>query len=211
MSSQPQSDNLTWTPRGRWDYRDAAPIILGADPDGCCLLSLRCQSSRPIRAELAGQADEESARARAAVLSAFQSEDCWIRYLEAKSEHAAARSRLDSLDKEARELEVERLKLSAKPRGHGARLAEIQARHAEIGQEKHAAELDLQALSPILKDARKDAEARAEGIARDAAARAYQERMQALDDSLANFVRKHGDELTTLACLLHSRNESFDG
>lgn len=198
---------LTWLPRGNWIWQGRTPAELGSDAEGRILLTLSLATSRqPTTGELNGIASDSDNKARADALTRLQATPEWASFLEAKAEHTDVKQRLDTLEKERRELESEQTKLAARPKGQGKRLVEIQQRQSEISKEKEAAGLELQALTPILSDARRKAEELARQIALDAVSAIREEQMEALEAALADFYRRHSNELTDLAARLSARS-----
>jgi hypothetical protein len=191
---------LSWISRGNWAWRGRTPAELGSDAAGCPILTLTLQTNRPpALGELGKVADDTADKARADALSLLQSTEEWGSYLEAKAEQASVKHRLDALEKEGKELESERQRLAARPKNQGRRLAEIAARQSDISKEKHAAELELQAMQPIYTDARLKAQERARVVALDTVTTIRQQQLQALDNALAEFYSRHADELTDIA------------
>src|SRR5579875_3151741 len=156
---------LSWRPRGRWGWHGSAPASLGSDTDGRTFLTLSVATSRPpYLGELNKVTEDSNSRARADALSRLQATAEWTSYLESKGEYASVKNRLDALEKESKDLEAERIKIAARPKNLGKRLVEIQQRQESIGRDKHALNLELQALAPLVSESRRKAQAQANAI-----------------------------------------------
>ncbi len=187
-----------------WEPRGSVETGIG-DTDKTILILRFITTTKPGEA-IYQMASERIEQARAEMVAAMQTE--FGNFLEAAAECRIIEGRLRCLDTRAAELEAERARCMARPKGKGGELVRIQQEREHTEAEQQAAKLEFQAMKAVRETALHEAKRKADALAKQIARQCEEQHAENMHRELEHFCAAHAEELTRLAALEQARKAS---